>query len=463
MAASHAVRDHCLAPTRAVDAPVAGGRYGRMFPGLGPLVTDAALLHALGRSGGVCDASALSLTDEQSDGREAAGWPLFGQFIAHDITADRSPVTHHADPDDLRNFRSPRVNLECVYASGPVGSPYLYQRDDAAKLLLGVNDAGREEDVPRNREGVALIGDPRNDVHLFVSQLHVAMLKLHNLLVDRLREDGVADDALFDEARRAATWHYQWIVLHDFLPRLIGQELVGELLEDGPQRFLAARGDGRPFIPFEFADAAYRYGHSQIRQAYTTAPGRSPVPLFPDLGGFRPVPAELVVDWTLLFDFPGRPPAQRAKRMDGRLPRSLIDLPVAITGEVSDDDLRSLAVRDLERGSGVGLPSGETIAAELGADVLGGDELGLPDDWSGQTPLWFYVLREAETRGEGDRLGAVGARIVGEVLVGLVDHDPESWRVNDPDWTPTLAGEHASGFGLTDLLGLARGAATELA
>jgi hypothetical protein len=165
-----------------------------------------------------------------------------------------------------------------------------------------------------------------------------------------------------------------------------------------------------------------------------------------------------VVNWTQLFDFPQREPAQRAKKIDGRLPRSLIELPVAITGEVSDGDLRSLAVRDLERGSGVGLPSGEAVATEFGADPLSSKELGLPADWSGETPLWFYILKESEARSGGDQLGPVGARIVGEVLVGLIERDSESFRAYDRDWRPTLAGEHERGFGLTDLLENAAGA-----
>jgi Animal haem peroxidase len=415
------------------------------------------LLHALGRSGGPCDGAPFADAGSD-DGREAAGWPLFGQFIAHDITADRSPVTHQADPSEIRNFRTPRINLECVYGGGPVGSPYLYQREDSAKLLLGRNDAGQPDDVPRNAEGIALIGDPRNDVHLFVAQLHVAMLKLHNRLVDRLREDGISEAELFDEARRAATWHYQWVVLNDFLPRLIGTMQTDELLREGPQHFLAVERDGDPFIPFEFADAAYRYGHSQIRHSYRLAPDSSPVPMFPDLVGFRPVPSDRVVDWTQLFDFPQHEPAQRAKKIDGRLPRSLIELPVAITGEVSDPDHRSLAVRDLERGSGVGLPSGEAVATEFGADPLSSEELGLPADWSGETPLWFYILKESEARSGGDQLGPVGARIVGEVLVGLIERDAESFCAYDRDWRPTLAGEHERGFGLTDLLENAAGA-----
>jgi hypothetical protein len=439
-----------------VDAPVYGGRYGRLFPALPALDTDDQLLHELGRTGGTCDANPVE--GQSDDGREAAGWPFFGQFIAHDITADRSPVTHQADPDAIRNFRTPRANLECVYGGGPVGSPYLYQREDTAKLLLGTNDAGRPDDVPRNSEGIALIGDPRNDVHLFMNQLHVAMLHLHNLLVDRLREDGVPDADLFDEARRAATWHYQWVALRDFLPRLIGPQLSDDLLRDGPRYFTpTGRDSGGPFIPFEFADAAYRYGHSQIRHSYRVSRESEAVPIFPDLVGFRPVPSTHVIDWALLFDFPERPRAQRSKKIDGRLPHSLIQLPVAITGDVGDDDLRSLALRDLERGNAVGLPSGESVARAMGAEALTAAELCLPEDWVGETPLWFYVLREADAKADGNQLGPVGGSIVGEVLVGIVDRDPESFRSVQPDWRPTLPGHHEHGFGLADLLVLASG------
>ena len=152
-------------------------------------------MHALGRPGGPCDLG-VDFTDD-ADAQVAAVWPFFGQFVAHDITADRSPLTHRADADRIRNFRVPRADLEGLYGSGPVGSPYLYAKDDPAKLLL----SAQGDDVPRNHEGIALIGDPRNDVHLFTSQMAVAFIKLHNRLVDRLREDETAEDALFEQAR----------------------------------------------------------------------------------------------------------------------------------------------------------------------------------------------------------------------------------------------------------------------
>jgi hypothetical protein len=127
--------------------------------------------------------------------------------------------------------------------------------------------------------------------------------------------------------------------------------------------------DGKPFIPLEFADAAYRYGHSQIRQLYQLQPDGPLHPVFPDLIGFCPV-GDHHIDWSLLFDVPGRPRAQRAKPIEGQLPRSLIQLPEAISGAVDDDAYRSLATRDVVRGEGTGLPSGEAVARLITAVVL---------------------------------------------------------------------------------------------
>jgi hypothetical protein len=431
-------RDHCLAPGR-IDAPLHGGRYRPLFASLPPLVIDEDALHALGGPGGPCDLAFE--TGIEADA--AAVWPFFGQFFAHDITADRSPLVHRADPSRIRNFRVPRADLEGVYGAGPVGAPYLYAADDPAKLLLAPGGI----DVPRNHEGIALIGDPRNDTHLFMSQMTVAFIALHNRLVDRLREDGVAEADVFDEARRAATWHYQHVLLREFLPGLIGAELTAALLERGP---LIYHVDEDPYIPFEFADAAYRYGHAQIRDRYRVNARFGPVPVFPDLMGFGPVTAGHRVDWSLQIDVDGCAPAQRAKRIDARLPAALIALPGRISGVASGTDYASLATRDLQRGHAVGLPSGEAVARHLGVRALSADEVGL--GWDSETPLWFYVLREAAVLHAGNRLGPVGGRIVGEVVVGIVDADPASFRALDPGWTPTLPARRAGAFGLADIL-----------
>ena len=372
---------------------------------------------------------------------------MFAQFLAHDLTADRSALASRADVGSLRNARVARLDLECVYGLGPAGQPYLVERDDPARMLLGRDGA----DLPRNAEGVALIGDPRNDVHLPISQLHVAFLRAHNRFAGRLREDG-ADD-VFEEARRALRWHLQWIVLHDYLPRLVGDELAARVRDGGRRWF---HPTDPPSLPVEFADGAFRYGHSQVRNAYRLRPGGEPLALFPDLIGFRPVPAEREIDWSQLFDLPGRPPApQRAKAIDGRLVPALVRLPAQITGEVHEAEFRSLAVRDLQRGLATGLPSGEAVAAALGVDPLTRDEVGVAG-WEWETPLWYYVLKEAELRTGGERLGPVGGTIVAEVLVGIVDHDPTSYRAVDPGWRPTIAGPGADA-GLGDLLVFAAG------
>jgi hypothetical protein len=337
-----------------------------------------------------------------------------------------------------------------MYGDGPIGSPYLFSRKDPAKMLLGMNDQGGADDLPRNQEGIALVGDPRQDVHLLISQMHVAMLKAHNRLVDRLREDGAAEADLAADARRALTWHYQWTVLFDFLPTTIGEERMQHLLHDGPRFF---QPSGAVSIPFEFADAAYRFGHSQMRDAYRVQRDGNELTLFPDLIGFRPVASDRVVDWSLLFDIPGQPLAARARPIDGCLPEPLLKLPVDITGNLDDQDFESLAVRDLQRGVATGLPSGEAVARLVGEEPLRLEQVGLREfGWSGETPLWYYLLKEAEVCEDGERLGPVGSLIVGEVLLGIVDGDPESFRNVDPSWAPTLPSRVPDRFTIADLL-----------
>jgi len=418
------LRSHCLSPARdrvAIDAPLGPTTYARMFPELPSFQADEQFLHALGRAGGLCDCGDV---DDSPDslGNTAAGWPIFGQFVAHDITADRSTLRAHTNTVTLHNARSPQLNLECLYGDGPTGHPFLYHRDDPAKFLLGLEGA----DLQRNAEGTALIGDPRNDSHMLMSQLHLGMLKAHNAFVDEARLAGVPNDRVFDEAARQLRWHYQWIVLNEFLPTLVGSTLAGEVLREGPQWF---RPDHGRFIPLEFADAAYRYGHSQIRHRYQLNLHGDPVPLFPDLLGFCAVPCQHMVDWKLFFDAPDAASAQRSKKIDGKLVRSLIQLPVAVTGDCEIEEYHSLAVRDLQRGQGVGLPSGEAVARHIGIAPITAEQVGIASTgWRGETPLWFYILRESDV--------CAGGRIVAEVLVGLIDADATSFPRSPQKWRP---------------------------
>src|SRR5262245_55319676 len=216
-------RTHCLSAerSRTIDAAVGPAGYGGLFPELPPFEADEAFLRTLGRAGGICDCEDAIDTPSSLSG-VAGGWPIFGQFVAHDITADRSALQSHVDPRALRNARAPQLNLECLYGDGPVGHPFLFRRDDPAKFLLG--DEGH--DVCRNREGIAIIGDPRNDSHTLVAQMHLAMLKAHDTFVDEARAGGAPEPGVFEMAARELRWHYQWAILEEFLPALVGKDLV---------------------------------------------------------------------------------------------------------------------------------------------------------------------------------------------------------------------------------------------
>ncbi|MGI9022175.1 MAG: peroxidase family protein [Acidimicrobiales bacterium] len=438
------------------------GRYGRLFRRLPPFAPTDSVLAAL----------ADSMADEPTTPGQPhgpfpagdnpdlpSGYTYLGQFVDHDLTFDpMSALDRQNDPDALTDYRTPRFDLDSLYGRGPLDSPYLYDGDDPAKLLVGRN-VGKEfepVDLPRNQQGRALIGDPRNDVHFVVSQLHLAFIRFHNACVDHLRNQFFPVDELYEEARRLTRWHYQWVVVQDFVRRLVGDEVLAEVLVPDPATggFRAAlrfyRWKTEPFMPVEFSAAAYRFGHSLVRSAYTfnatldplpiLSPNRDPHPL-QHLGGFRPLPATWTIEWPRFFVVDGSTP-QPARRIDTRLTAPLRRLP-----EDVDEDRRSLGMLNMMRGRSLGLPSGQAVAAAMGT-TRPADELGL----DGETPLWFYLLRESEVVADGLRLGPTAARIVAEVVVGLLAGDPSSFLRVAPAWTPELPSEHPGHFTMVDLL-----------
>jgi hypothetical protein len=422
------------------------GRFGRLFPDLPRQdVSGDALLKYGAADGPLEDRPNIHEGLGEDNPRIPAGWPFFGQFIAHDITHDRSPLRESEDVATLQNFRSPRLDLECVYGAGPVGQPFLYDVHDPDKLLIGGSESPIG-DLPRNAQGLALIGDARNDTHVFVSQLHLAFLHFHNRVVDRLRHAGTKADEVFDHAVRMVRWHYQWIVIHEFLPLSVGEDLVMELLESGTK---ICRFAGKPFIPVEFSDGAFRFGHAQICQTYDVNRGLRGVPIFPALVGICPVTPERQVDWRLFFQFDGEKTPQPSRRITPQLVPALMRLPEALVGQTPRPEFSSLASRDLYRGHSVALPSGDTIARALGLTPDTADELKTSANWR-ETPLWLYVLAEAEVQNKGEYLGDVGGRIVAEVIFELLRQDPTSF-LSEPGWRPELAGPNGE-FRITDLL-----------
>jgi hypothetical protein len=467
------------------------GRFGRLFPTLPAFAADTptvrAALAELGAQGGPMDAAddlsdPISLITDPAKSVNnpdnpaiAAGFTFLGQFVDHDMTFDpTSSLARRQDPESIGNFRIPALDLDSVYGGGPVASPHLYDAtvDGGRTTFLVEPIPGSEavsvggvarSDVPRNSQRTALLGDPRNDENLVVSQLHRALLGFHNRVVDDVRDDvgpTVTAQELFAEAQRTVRWHYQWLVIHEFLVTTVGADVVDDVLTNGPAHF---RWRNHPYIPVEFSVAAYRFGHSQVRPSYRANFGTSasdpqqqffalifdPAATDPDdpadLRGGHRAPRRFI-DWQTFFDF-GDGRVRRNKRIDTTLSTPLFDL----LGQPPGDPV-SLATRNLLRNLTMEVPSGQRVAAAMRLPALAPDDLAdlAPLKLARRTPLWFYVLREAHVATGGERLGPVGGRIVAEVIIGLILGDPQSYLRQDPDWTPSYG--TADDFRIADLL-----------
>jgi hypothetical protein len=428
-----------------------------------------------------------------------AGMTFLGQFLDHDITFDKKSILNaNASPMQTVNFRTAAFDLDSVYGNGPAGSPELYDTGSGRikfrlERIPGSETVSRHgamrNDLPRDRAGNAIVAESRNDENLVISQMQVALLSFHNRITDFLAAQpaysGAPAERIFADARRLVTWHYQWIILHEFLPLTIGQERLDAILRDGLQyyrpqdavnRFRMGDGHEMPRIPIEFNAAVYRFGHSQVRPSYRAnfgPTGGTPFfafifddtenPAAPDpndlRGGKRA--ARRFIDWQTFFDF-GDGNVRPNKRIDTRLSSPLMNLPGsrAPSPGLPNDGVQALPARTLSRHINFGIPSGQAIARTMHMPVLAPSQLTELAPYAldprttlaSSTPLFFYILKEAEVMEHGLRLGPVGARIVGEVFVGLLREDPGSWLRAAPQWKPTLPTSHPGDFRMADLL-----------
>lgn len=427
-------------------------RFGRLFPHLHPAYTSPEILREIGRKGGPMDAKGSA---NRTDG-VAAGLIFFGQFVDHDITLDIASTFDSVvdNPGEIANTRTPTLDLDCVYGLGPEAQPYLYvQGGDfgGVKLLTGADNPGQdglaEHDLLRSPNGRAMIGDPRNDENLIISQLQLAMIRFHNHVADTLNDEtGLTGAALYELAREQTTWHYQWGLVNDYLTAICGRPVVERILGCGREHYCG----GVPYIPVEFSVAAYRFGHSMIARDVQVRHGGQRFALFgSEFGpGFGKItdPAT-VVDWNELLVSDQPASRDKAEKLDTKLATTLLELPF-VDGPPED---KSLATRNLRRGNAFLLPAGEKVAEAVGtsqahidatldkvADInadLGRDGI----------PLWLYLLAEAEVVGRaeddgsfkaGEGLGPTGATIVGEVLIGLLELDEHSYLGANRDFIP---------------------------
>ena len=499
-AVEEVVQDDSPPPIEAISTP-----FGYLFDDLRtdypaahlavePASTVVAGLKALGSA----------MVDAPPDGDPNSPIPpvytYWGQFVDHDVTAntDREEVIDiGGDPLTpiepgfvlglLRNLREPALNLDSVYGNGP-GAPDVDSEVpyDGITFRIGTLTSGPGvppipvpgADLPRSTAtGKARIGDSRNDENLIVAQLHLAFLQFHNKVVTWLEdnEPGIPDDdARFARAKELTRWHYQSIVVEDFLRTVALGTVVDDVLAAGPNPVVGA--DGEVFMPLEHSVAAYRFGHSMVRAAYDhnenfgrlqdgterPTPNRAsfdqlflftgngiigvpgPLPTLPDNWPIR---------WTRFTD--GDQPDRFARKIDTHLAPPLTDL--ANEGKDPNGDdladvrvrriLKRLAVRNLLRGYRLAIPTGQAVAAALGVtpltevQLLQGDQ-GVADalvdgGFLDATPLWFYVLKEADETQDGEHLGEVGSHIICTTLIGQIKADPDSYlNKSGGPWTP---------------------------
>lgn len=503
------------------------GRFGRLFRSVPVFEPQPESLAALGSAmiQGLEDGTIdKPLGQEDSDENTAmvngelrlpAGYTYFGQFVDHDITFDPvSSLSRQSDPDALTDFRTPRFDLDSLYGRGSSDQPYLYDAD-GLHLTVGravdANPSTAGPDLVRTSGSHrAVIGDPRNDENLIVSQLQVVFLRFHNAVVDRLLADqpGLSQTDLFASAQRTVRWHYQWVVIQDFLVRLVGEEVLEDLLSSelypvssepaGQEQILRTHRRffhwrDQPFMPVEFSVAAYRFGHSIARPSYlindsipmpVAAPLASRIPFFSQTGGplqslngFRTLPQGWGVQWKYFLPHIVEPAGpndahlpQPSYKLDGQLANPLGALPDSVAAAealvpgLSPKIAQVLATRNLLRGLRLCVPAGQDVARAMGITPLSDERLfaGLnlaPEvqaDLAGHSPLWFYILKEAEVLTGSAHLGPVGGRIVAEVLIGLLDGDPLSYLSVDPTWFPTLPARVEGHFTLSDIVNFAR-------
>ena len=432
--------------------------------------------------------------DDEENVAISAGYTYLGQFIDHDITFDpSSSLQQQNDPDALVDFRTPALDLDNMYGRGPDDQPYMYQ-EDGKKFLMGRSLTGSDFDSnvidlqrtnPSKGDKRAIIGDPRNDENVIVSQLQAIFLRFHNRMVDLFPDED------FATIQRYVRWHYQWVVLNDFLPTVIGEKTWKEILphidkktnvlKDPPDlKFYKWKND--PFIPVEFSVAAYRFGHSMIRPIYRLSQTVPRFEIFSNdpktsLTGFREFPSIWAIDWRLFFDFGNKPNPLSAQRIqpaykpDSSLVNPLAKLPPSIAQKPAN-----LALRNLRRGKSMGLPSGQDVARKMNIPVVPDSKLkvgkanadgqkenptlvSLHPSFVGKAPLWYYILAESQQAFKNNNtplvLGPVGGRIVGEVLVGLMLGDKHSYLTQEPEWTPFNSLLKKGKFGITELISAA--------
>lgn len=409
-----------------------------------------------------------------------AGYTYFGQFIAHDLSFN-VPVGFPSQR--AARERTPRLDMDSLYGPGPFGDPSRFARACATTprclFHLGETrpDDGRssDSDLPRRTPAASSSGhqqtaeaqifDPRNDENLFISQMTLLFMKIHNQVA--LRIANVGSDAPFEETRDAMVLAYENIVVFDYLKKLlhpkVHKDLMASFEEPAKDLILYKRNQGGGLyglgganafsIPAEFWGAAFRIGHAMVQSRYnvndtfneTTA--NNHLQIIAELTGpdstRTPVEEVWLVDWNRFFFKPDPLADPHEEFRRGALNYShpmILSYPNQFGHKLGNPEgLNKLAIKDLARSRSLGA-NHKTMrtAAQLirdfpgivdSADVLSSADVrtvlqraqtkafdrptGLdPRDRlsnaeldtltdPNHTPLSVYILAEAEVHGKG--------------------------------------------------------------
>ena len=421
-------------------------RYSRLFAPTGSSFD----LHDMAKLGRSMERRGHRIPEARERTPLPAGYTYFGQFMDHDLTRDETPFRRAMEtpllPGQTGNAAGARLRLNHLYGEGPGSKAHghVYEPDGATfRLGEARSQMGVRFDLPVGQDGPES-ADVLNSENVIIRQMCALFLRLHNLAVNEL-PDSVSPAERFQRARQRVSWQYQWLVREDYLYRITRPEVYQEIvLRSRPEVDWGSTGFS---IPVEFSLAAFRFGHSMVREEYDLNPSYPRISLgqLLTLGQQKTAldPA-MAIGWNRFLDVSLNTAAGRgrlpAMPIDTALAPSLFRIPKSHLRHTGDETAEllpaQLAVLTLQRGARMALATGEEIAPIFGLTPL--RDRGLPDggeSWAildqlglgGRTPLWYYILLEAQLEARGVTLGTLGSRLVLEVIDGSLRTDPNSY------------------------------------
>ena len=499
--------------------------------------------------------SALNELNRRAQGDAA----VRAKLAAAGITPDqlKQAIANAATPTSALSVNSGKLDLDSVYgiadfaALTGITAPWFEQSNGAytgrfaqrhirapASLAAAIDGF----DYQRTPEGTAEVPDPRNSENKLISQIQNLFGLAHNDCMDHAfgtvsapRQQQIG--AAFDACHKKVLWTYETIVATDFLPRFSAEAVLNRVAPgalhayqrgtsptsqlprwDGVRTFLYSckpglGEDAAIHIPHEFTVAAFRLGHTLVRDSYVLhdpvvdANGNlltgQPRPIFASandpetigLVGDNPVQPGDVIDWSRFYDVYGvdqkDESAQPGRPVDTLISDKLFSLPIAAIPPGPDANgkdtstERNLPRRNLMRASeptalitgSVGLATGEEMEAYAQQRIPGlhdstkevrkvlADRLQSagfdPNLLARRTPLWLFILAEAESTQASQRLGELGSHIIDEFLLGSLHCDQASVlyaATSDlQGWGPTETIAQNGRYSMPELIGYLQG------